>query len=134
MFPGLTPADDWPQWMGRNRDGVWHEDGIVERFPEGGLKVLWRQPVGLGYAGPAVVAGKVFVTDYQRTAGEVTNSPGGKTKLEGRERILCLNAATGEMLWKHEYDCPYELLIHPARARLRPSRTGMSTCSVPKVG
>lgn len=119
-FPGTTPADDWPQWMGRDRDGVWHEDGLVDRFPEGGLKVLWRQPVGLGYAGPAVVAGKAFVTDYHRTAGEVANSPGGKTKLEGRERILCMDAATGETLWKHEYDCPYEL-SYPSGPRATPT-------------
>ena len=29
-------ADDWPQWLGPQRDGVWRESGIVEKFPEGG--------------------------------------------------------------------------------------------------
>ena len=27
-------GDDWPQWQGPNRDGVWHEQGIIERIPE----------------------------------------------------------------------------------------------------
>ena len=31
-------AADWPQWMGPNRDGVWPETGIVEKFPEDGPK------------------------------------------------------------------------------------------------
>ena len=34
-------GDDWPQWMGPNRDGVWKETGVVEKFPKGGPKRLW---------------------------------------------------------------------------------------------
>ena len=30
-------ADDWPQWLGPNRDSVWRERGIVDRFPREGL-------------------------------------------------------------------------------------------------
>src|SRR5438477_247300 len=39
----LVPAraDDWPQWRGPDRDGVWHEKGIPDKFPAGGLKVRW---------------------------------------------------------------------------------------------
>ena len=36
---GLTAvlqAEDWPQWRGVNRDAVWRDTGIIERFPEGG--------------------------------------------------------------------------------------------------
>src|SRR5205814_5199457 len=35
-------ADDWPQWRGPNRDGVWRETGILESFPASGLAVRWR--------------------------------------------------------------------------------------------
>ena len=28
----LSDAADWPQWRGLNRDGVWTETGLVERF------------------------------------------------------------------------------------------------------
>jgi outer membrane protein assembly factor BamB len=102
---------------------VWRETGIVEEFPEKGLPVKWRAPVELGYAGPAVADGKVFVPDYVRTSGKITNNPGKRDTLEGSERVLCLDAATGELLWKHEYDCPY-LLSYPGGPRCTPTVDG----------
>src|SRR5687768_15452792 len=61
---GTSLADDWPQWMGPRRDNVWREQGLLEKFPEGGPPVVWRTPIAGGYAGPAVAGGKLFVTDY----------------------------------------------------------------------
>ena len=102
-------ADEWPQWMGPARDGVWRERGIVKAIPAGGLPVKWRAEVQGGYSGPAVAGGRVFVTDYARQTGAVANDPGARNTLAGRERVLCLDAATGRLLWKHEYDRPYSL-------------------------
>ena len=109
IAPGAVSADDWPQWMGPNRDDVWAETGVVEKFPEGGSPVKWRVAVGGGYSGPAVVKGKVYLSDYQREGGNLTNDPGTRTELKGRERVLCLDAATGKELWKYEYECPYKI-------------------------
>ena len=53
-------ADDWPQWRGPMRDGVWREDGVLEQFPPEGPPVRWRTPVGPGFSGPAVAGGQVF--------------------------------------------------------------------------
>ena len=102
-------ASDWPQWLGQNRDSVWKEEGLLEKFPKGGPKVLWRVPVGLGYAGPTVANGRVYVMDYQKTGGKIANNPGNRDKLEGSERLLCLDAKTGEEIWKHDYDRLYSL-------------------------
>src|SRR5687768_6054795 len=66
---GPARGDDWPQWLGPKRDGVWREDGILERFPAQGPTVRWRVPIGGGYAGPAVAGGKVYVTDRQLPEG-----------------------------------------------------------------
>ena len=62
-------AADWPQWLGPQRDAVWRETGIVEKFPADGLKYRWRVPIGGGYAGPAVAGGRVYVTDRQLAKG-----------------------------------------------------------------
>ena len=45
-------AEDWPQWRGVDRIGVWTDTGIVEQLPDAGLKVTWRVPVRGGFAGP----------------------------------------------------------------------------------
>ncbi|MCS6851755.1 MAG: PQQ-like beta-propeller repeat protein [Gemmataceae bacterium] len=102
-------ADDWPQWLGPQRDSVWRETGLMDRFPANGLPVKWRVAIAGGYAGPAVADGRVFVTDYVATEGEDTANPGGRDQRRGKERILCLDAANGTLLWKHEYDCPYHI-------------------------
>src|SRR5262245_59499437 len=62
---GAVRADDWPQWLGSQRDGVWRETGIMKTFPTSGPPVRWRTPIGGGYAGPAVAQGRVYVTDRQ---------------------------------------------------------------------
>jgi outer membrane protein assembly factor BamB len=113
-------ADDWPQWMGPNRDGVWSEDGIVDRLPPEGPKVLWRSPVAGGYAGPAVANGKVYVADFVKSAGEYKENAVKRSDLRGKERVLCFGAKDGKLLWKHEYDCPYKI-SYPAGPRCTPA-------------
>ncbi|MCA9180812.1 MAG: pyrrolo-quinoline quinone, partial [Planctomycetales bacterium] len=54
MLANITIADDWPQWMGPQRDDVYREEGVVDRIPAQGLPIQWRAPVASGYAGPAV--------------------------------------------------------------------------------
>lgn len=108
---GPVFADDWPQWMGPRRDGVWREQGIVEKFPEGGAKVKWKVPIGAGYAGPAVAGGKVFVMDrvVKPDAPKPKNAFDREVTVPGVERIVCVNEADGKVLWTAEYDCPYAI-------------------------
>jgi len=90
----VVQADDWPQWRGKNRDGVWREDGLVDKFAADELKVTWRQPIGAGYSGPTVADGKVYITDRLVEPDQV-------------ERVHCFDAKTGEKVWSYSYDCPY---------------------------
>jgi outer membrane protein assembly factor BamB len=104
-------ADDWPQWLGPNRDGVWRETGITSTFPPaGGPKVVWRTPVNQGYAGPAVSGGRVYVTDWTPDRG---GRPGlsafQRGQQPGPERLLCLDQASGKLLWQHEYPTTYSV-------------------------
>jgi outer membrane protein assembly factor BamB len=117
-------ADDWPQWQGPQRDGVWRERGIVEKFPAGGPPVRWRAPVGAGYSSPAVAGGRVFILDRPDSA--TRGSPGGalkRTTEEGRERVLCLDERDGRVLWQHEYPCRYEI-SYPSGPRASPTVAG----------
>ena len=105
----VAGADEWPQWRGPQRDGVWREAGIVNTIPAAGLPVKWRAAIKGGYSGPAVADGRVFLTDYDRPEGPLANAPNDRTQLAGRERVLCFDTHTGELLWKHEYECPYAI-------------------------
>lgn len=131
VLAGTVRADDWAGWLGPQRDGVWRERGILERFPAGGPPVVWRAPLGGGYSAPAVADGRVVVTD--RLTGP---SPGGaaagpldRAKVPGRERVLCLRERTGEVLWRHEYDCPYDL-AYPSGPRAMPQIDGARVFAV----
>ncbi|MGV3485808.1 MAG: PQQ-binding-like beta-propeller repeat protein [Planctomycetaceae bacterium] len=117
---GLSHGDDWPRWMGPTADGVYREESVVTSLPATGLQVNWRVPVAGGYAGPAVVGDRVYVFDYQKSAGEAFNDPGRRADLKGSERLQCFHAETGEALWKYEYDCPYSI-SYPAGPRCTPT-------------
>ncbi len=104
---GRVAADDWPQWGGPQRDLIWREKGIVKTFPTTELLPrVWSAPLGEGYAGPAVANGKVFVMD--RSADQ-----------KG-ERVICLDAETGQQIWKHEYPAKYTI-SYPLGPRCTPT-------------
>ncbi len=107
-----TPAAaaDWPQWQGPDRDGVWRETGILEKFPAGGPPRRWRTPIAAGYSSPAVAAGRIYLLD--RPTSQVRGNPGNalsRTAEAGRERVLCLDEADGRVLWQFEYACDYRI-------------------------
>ncbi len=99
-----SPADDWPQWRGPHRDGVWRETDLVDRFDTSQIELKWRVSIGSGYCGPTVADGRVYVMDLQ-------NEP------EQGERVLCLDASDGKPLWQFFYVCPYRDVKYPAGPR-----------------
>jgi outer membrane protein assembly factor BamB len=118
----VTQGDDWPQWLGPQRNSVWSETGILDTFPPEGPRVVWRQKIGGGFAGPAVAAGRVFVTDYV-TEKQPIPSASRRDKLEGTERVLCLSATDGQVLWEHAYPRSYNI-SYPAGPRATPTVDG----------
>ena len=120
LFAGSLPAEDWPQWLGPQRDSVWREAGIIEKFPSQGPTVLWRTSIGGGYAGPVVAKRRVYVTDRQLPAGASNPAdPFERKTIAGMERVLCLDEAEGRILWTQEYECPYTI-SYPAGPRIAP--------------
>jgi outer membrane protein assembly factor BamB len=115
--PDATASKDWPHWMGPTRDNVWHDTGILEKFPTGGPKVLWKVPVAGGYSGPAVANGRVVITDYLTT--DKTDEGNFQRKpTSGTERVLAFDLA-GKPLWKYEYPVKYAI-SYPAGPRCTP--------------
>jgi outer membrane protein assembly factor BamB len=84
-------ASDWPQHLGPTQDAVSPETGLLDTWPEQGPPELWRHDVGIGFAGSAVVDGKVFLNDRKQGTADIL-------------RVFDLD--TGEELWRYTYDAP----------------------------
>ncbi len=97
-------TQDWPDWRGENRNGVWETSGIVEQFDSTVFDLKWSTAIGPGYSGPTVSKGKVYVTDRLE-------------RPSAAERVLCLDEHTGEQIWVHQYECVYENVGYPAGPR-----------------
>jgi len=82
-------AADWPQYYGPERTAVSAEKGLLRSWPKEGPKVLWTAPVGVGYGGPAVSGGKVYLLDRNEKVGDT---------------LRCFDLASGKELWNFAYD------------------------------
>jgi len=91
LFPLVARAEDWPGFLGPLGTSVSREKGIVAPWPKAGPKILWHQEVGIGYAMPSIAGGKLY--HFERVGGNA--------------RLRCMNARTGEDLWKFDYPSVY---------------------------
>jgi len=97
-------SQDWPDWRGANRDGVWTETGIVKKFDSESLRAKWSVPVGSGYSGPTVSNGKVYLSDLIKQPSQT-------------EGALCFDEKTGVKIWEFRYPCEYTGVGYPAGPR-----------------
>lgn len=116
-------ADDWPQWLGPKSSSNWDAQSIKTTFRDGDLSAKWRVPCGVGYSGPVVVDGKVYLFDYEVTEGTLQNNPGRPIKLAGNERLHCIDAATGDLLWTQSDKVDY-YVSYPSGPRATPCVDG----------
>jgi outer membrane protein assembly factor BamB len=84
-FGMVATAADWPQWRGANRDGKSADTGLIEAWPQGGPRLLWKaQDLGDGYSGPAIVGDRLYIQGQQG----------------GQQLVMAYDARTGKQLWK----------------------------------
>jgi outer membrane protein assembly factor BamB len=88
MAAALTAANDWTDWRGPARDGNSPETGLASSWSRDGENLAWRAPFGARSA-PIVVGGRIYL---QNAAGAGPNL---------QERIQCIDADSGELLWEH---------------------------------
>ncbi len=100
-------AEDWPRWRGSRGDGTWQAPAVPSKWPEGGPPVVWQSPIGPGYSGIAVSAGRVYTLDRPKDSDD--------------ERVVCLDAATGTRVWEHRYQATYGKLDYGKGPRCTPT-------------
>lgn len=85
-------SDEWPQWLGPNRDGISRETGLRKSWAETGPKVAWRTPLGEGYSGISIAQGRVY-TLYSDGYDEF---------------VVCLDAKSGKQIWRVRSDSTFK--------------------------
>jgi outer membrane protein assembly factor BamB len=87
-----TQGEDWGAFLGPRGDGTSTEKGVDPELWQPHPRLVWQLPLGMSYGGPAVAQGRVLQFDR-----------------EGRnERLRCLEAETGQLLWKWYDPVEYE--------------------------
>ena len=104
--PPVAASGRWPCFRGPNLDGISPQDTrLAEGFPPEGPRELWRLELAPGYAGVAVLAGRVYVMDHIEGQGDV---------------LRCFTFDDGREVWR----CGYKIRV--------PSNHGI-TRTVPAV-
>lgn len=101
-------GEDWPRWRGPRADGTWNAPKLPTTFPEAGLPQVWRNELGGGYGGISVSDGRVCVMDRQEKPEEV-------------ERVVCFDAADGDLLWSRSYPVDYSGVSYGSGPRATPT-------------
>lgn len=86
-LPAAAPSGaDWPNFRGPAYSGRTSE----EPWKGGALKQLWNRQVGEGFSGVSVVGSRAYTMGWS----------------EGKDHLLCLDAASGRQVWRYSYACP----------------------------
>lgn len=91
LASSFAAAEDWPQLLGPNRNGVYDGGDLATSWPEKGPRQLWKREVGAGFSNPVAGAGRLILF-HRRGDKEIVES---------------LDAKTGEPDWKFEYPSSY---------------------------
>jgi outer membrane protein assembly factor BamB len=84
-------AQDWPQFLGPERNSTSPQTGILRSWPETGPEVLWTADLKIGFGGPVIKDGKAYLLDRNDKYGDY---------------MRCFDMETGKELWKFGYEAP----------------------------
>jgi len=94
-------AQDWPQYLGPNRDSTSPQKGLLRTWPENRPEVLWTVDVGIGFGGPVIRDGKAYLLDRDKGVGDI---------------IRCFDFSNGKELWRFKYDASGSVMFPGSRS------------------
>ena len=81
----------WTNFRGPNRDGVYDEMAVSTNWPAQGLPLLWKEPVGVGYASVIIADDRVYTIEQRRR----------------QEVVAAYDVNTGRELWTQSWSAEY---------------------------
>ena len=94
-------AQDWPQYLGPNRNGISAQKGIFRTWPQSGPEIQWTVDVGKGFGGPVIKDSKGYLLDRNDEIGD---------------NLRCLDLSNGKELWNFAYDAPGSVMFPGSRS------------------
>jgi outer membrane protein assembly factor BamB len=94
-------AQDWPQYLGPDRNSTSSQKNLLRSWPEGGPEMLWSVEVGIGYGGPIAMDGKIYLLDRDDKVGDY---------------MRCFDLSTGKELWSYGYESPGSVMFPGSRS------------------
>ena len=94
-------AQDWPQYLGPHGNSTSDQKGILRTWPQNGPEVLWTVNMGIGYGGPVVKDGKVYLLDRDDKVGD---------------NLRCFELSSGKELWNFSYEAPGSVMFPGSRS------------------
>ena len=94
----------WTDFRGPDRAGVYTETEIETTWPAAGLPLLWKQPIGAGYASFTVAEGRAYTIEQRRD----------------REAVTAYDVKTGRELWAFTYPAAFDEVLGGPGPRATP--------------
>ncbi len=86
-----APPSYWTEFRGPGHSGMYAESRIRTEWPTGGLPLLWKRPVGGGYASVVVAEGTIFTMEQRRQ----------------REVVAAYELTSGREKWIHGWNAEF---------------------------
>ncbi len=109
---------DWPNWAGPGHDGISRETGFADSWPSEGLKPLWTKDIGIGFSSITVSENRLYSMGH----------------VDGEEFVWCLDAITGDEVWKYSYPCQLLDNLHEGGPCSTPTIEGGRVYTLGKEG
>jgi outer membrane protein assembly factor BamB len=91
LLAACASAEDWPQFLGPGRNGIYSGNDLAPKWGPSGPAVVWKKDIGQGFSSPVVSQGRLIL--FHR-AGD-------------KEVVEALEESTGRSIWKFDYPTRY---------------------------
>ncbi|MCC6390915.1 MAG: PQQ-like beta-propeller repeat protein [Bryobacterales bacterium] len=108
----------WTSFRGPDLDGVYRQGEILTKWPEKGLPLVWKQPIGLGYSSFVAGEGRAYTIEQRRE----------------KEVVAAYDIQTGKEVWTHSYGAFFQESMGGDGPRATPAYHGGYVFSLGATG
>jgi len=121
---GMGQGADWPNYRGPDYNGFSQETDWKADWENEAPKILWTKSIGIGFSSITVADGRAYMMGNTGKSGEKANT----------DIVFCVDAVSGEELWRHEYPCELQPKYYEGGTLSSPTVDGDVVYTLSKMG